>query len=120
MALKGKALGREGERLAALFLERQGLVIVERNFRTRSGEIDLIARDKKELVFVEVKSRSGTDFGSALEAVGPRKCQQIVRVAKEYLLKHDGFDQPIRFDVIGILLGDRAQFDHIKNAFDAS
>jgi putative endonuclease len=120
MVLKGKALGREGERLAAQFLEKQGVVIVERNFRTRCGEIDLVARDKKELVFIEVKARSGSDFGSALEAVDSRKCRQIVRVAKEYLLVHDGFEEPIRFDVIGILLGDSVHIEHIKNAFDAS
>ncbi|MEN8257078.1 MAG: YraN family protein [Thermodesulfobacteriota bacterium] len=120
MVLKGKALGKEGERQAGLYLEKQGLVIIERNFRTRSGEIDLVVRDKKELVFVEVKTRSGTDFGTALEAVHSRKCRQIVRVASEYLLQNDGFDQPVRFDVIGILLGDNPQFEHIKNAFDAS
>ncbi len=120
MAMKGKELGREGERLAALFLEKQGMVIIARNFRTRSGEIDLIARDKKDLVFVEVKTRSGTEFGSALEAVGPRKCRQIVRVAQAYLLQNDGFEQPARFDVIGILIGDSVHIDHIKNAFDAS
>lgn len=119
MALPGKELGREGERLAALFLEKQGLVIVERNFRTRSGEIDLVARDKKELVFVEVKTRSSTAFGSALEAVGPRKCRQIVRVASEYLLQNQGFDQAIRFDVIGILIADSVHYEYVKNAFDA-
>ncbi len=120
MTLKGKALGREGERLAALFLEKRGLVIVERNFRTRSGEIDLIARDKKELVFVEVKTRSGTEFGSALEAVDSRKCRQIVRVAQEYLLQHGGLDQVGRFDVIGILMADSVHVEYIQNAFDAS
>lgn len=120
MALTGKALGQEGERQAALFLQKQGLVIVERNFRSRCGEIDLIARDKKELVFVEVKTRSGSAFGSALEAVDARKCRQIVRVASEYLLEHDGFDQPVRFDVVGILLGDDVHIEHIKDAFDAS
>jgi putative endonuclease len=119
MALRGKALGREGERLAAQFLEKQGLVIVERNFRTRCGEIDLIARDNKELVFIEVKTRSGPDFGTGLEAVDRRKCRQIVRVAQEYLLRHDAFNEPARFDVIAILLGDHAHIDHIKNAFDA-
>lgn len=119
MTLRGKALGREGERLAALFLEKQGLVIVERNFRTRSGEIDLIARDKKELVFVEVKSRSGPDFGTTLEAVDARKCRQLVRVAQEYLLRHDAFDEPARFDVVGILCGDSVHIEHIKNAFEA-
>lgn len=119
MVLKGKELGMEGERVAALFLQKQGMAILERNFRTRSGEIDLIARDKKDLVFVEVKTRSGTQFGSTLEAVGPRKCRQIVRVAQEYLLQNDGFEQPARFDVIGILIGDSVQIEHVKNAFDA-
>lgn len=120
MSLRGKALGKAGEGQAALFLQKAGLVIVERNFRTRSGEIDLIARDKKELVFVEVKTRSGTAFGSALEAVDARKCRQIVRVATEYLVKNGGFDQPARFDVIGILLADPIHIEHIKNAFEAS
>ena len=120
MTLRGKELGKEGERQAALFLQKQGLVIVERNFRTRSGEIDLVARDKKELVFVEVKTRSGTTFGSVLEAVDSRKCRQIVRVATEYLVKNGGFDQPARFDVIGILISDMVHIEHIKNAFDAS
>ena len=104
MALKGKELGMEGERVAALFLQKQGMAI---------------ARDKKDLVFVEVKTRSGTEFGSTLEAVDPRKCRQIVRVAQEYLLQNDGFEQPARFDVIGILIGDSVQIEHVKNAFDS-
>ena len=120
MALKGKALGKEGEKQAARFLKKKGLKILEHNYRTRSGEIDLIAKDKQELVFVEVKTRSGEEFGSALEAVDSRKCRQIARVASEYLMKHDGFDQPTRFDVIGILIQDSVHIEHIKNAFDAS
>lgn len=119
MTLTNKELGRQGESLAALFLQKKGLRILARNFRTRSGEIDLVARDRKELVFVEVKTRSSSAFGSGLEAVGPQKCRQIVRVAKEYLLSNGGFDQAIRFDVVGVTMADTISFEHIKNAFDA-
>ena len=112
-------LGRQGEDAAALFLQRMGMKIVERNLSTKVGEIDLVVRDPKILAFVEVKTRRGTAFGSPAEAVGARKQRQIIRAAKWYLndSPHKGL-QP-RFDVIAIIVhGDDFQIEHIPNAFE--
>ena len=113
--------GRRGESLAAEYLIRLRYVIVERNYRKPYGEVDIIARDGATVVFVEVKTRQSTTFGSALEAVDGRKQRQLSRIAQEYLLSHCLPDVPARFDVIAIRLGpdNRATVvDHIKNAFD--
>ena len=111
-------LGRQGEDAAARYLQRQGMKILERNLRTPVGEIDLVARHKSILAFVEVKTRRGSAFGSPGEAVGPRKQRQIVQTAKWYLNEnpHKGL-QP-RFDVIAITVcGDDFQIEHIPDAF---
>lgn len=115
-------LGAWGEEQAVEYLRRQGMKILEQNFTTRVGEIDIIARDKKNLVFVEVKTRRSNAFGSPQEAVGARKQRQIIRTAHWYLQNHPcGKLQP-RFDVIAILCqsGSDAQITHIPNAFSLS
>lgn len=112
-------LGRRGEDAAAKFLKRQGMKIVERNLCTPVGEIDLIAKDKKTLAFVEVKTRRGNAFGSPGEAVGPRKQHQIAQSAKWYLNEVDHKTLQPRFDVIAITVsGDDFRIDHIPNAFE--
>lgn len=114
------SLGRQGEEAAARYLQSQGLKILARNLRTPLGEIDLVASHRRNLVFVEVKTRRGMAFGSPAEAVGPRKQRQIVRAAKWYLNDnpHQGL-QP-RFDVIAIIVsGDDLRIEHIPGAFDA-
>jgi putative endonuclease len=112
-------LGRQGEDAAAQYLESKGMKILERNFRTPVGEIDLVARNRTILAFVEVKTRRGSAFGSPAEAVGPRKQRQIVRAANWYLndRPRDGL-QP-RFDVIAItVLNATMQIEHIPGAFE--
>lgn len=107
--------GSRYEEMAAEFLKKQGCRILEKNYRTRSGEIDLILMDGRYLVFAEVKYRKNSRMGTALEAVDRRKQQIIRRVAGEYLHRHHfRTDQPCRFDVIGIT-GDT--ICHVKNAF---
>ena len=112
-------LGRLGEEAAAKYLKRQGMKVIEKNLRTPVGEIDLIAKDKTTLAFVEVKTRRGNAFGSPAEAVGPRKQHQISQTAKWYL--NDKGDQGLqpRFDVIAISVnGNDFQIDHIPDAFE--
>ncbi len=103
------------ENVAAAYLEKKGYRIVARNFYTRFGELDLIARDGAYLVFVEVKYRATGQGGHPLEAVDGRKQRRMKRAAQFYLLRY-GFPErtPCRFDVVGIL-GD--EITHIENAF---
>lgn len=113
-------VGNRGEELAAAFLERNGLRIVERNFRCKGGEIDIVAKDGSTLVFVEVKSRKTLTFGVPQLAVTAFKQRQISKAALTWLARNRQHDTPARFDVIAILLEDnyRHQIEHIKNAFD--
>lgn len=118
-------LGRRGEELAADYLRRLGFSIRETNVRSRLGEIDIIAevpRDNGEplLVFVEVKTRRGTAFGSPVEAVTTRKQRQLTRLAEAYLQQNPGLGRrTCRFDVIGIIIrsGGETSVDHIPAAF---
>src|SRR5687768_6867646 len=95
------AFGLHGEDLACEELERRGYSIVTRRYRTRHGEIDIIAKDGDYLVFVEVKARQDGSFGDPEESVTLRKQQQMVWMATDYLARH-GDDIPCRFDVVGI------------------
>ena len=111
-----RSLGTAWEERAAEFLKREGCEILERNFRGRRGEIDLIVRDGRYLVFVEVKYRKNADSGFPEEAVDYRKQRIISRVAQEYLLKKRLSETtPCRFDVVAIC-GERVR--HSKNAFE--
>jgi putative endonuclease len=112
------ALGKWGEEEAARYLRRLGMSIVERNLRTPVGEIDLIARQGKLLVFVEVKTRRSDAFGAPQEAVGRTKQRQIVRAAQWYLGGGRGKGLQPRFDVIAVRPGsDGAMIEHIADAF---
>ncbi len=115
-------LGHAGEDLAARYLTRRGYAILRRNYRVRSGEIDLIARHRGELVFIEVKTRRGTNQGHPAEAVTPKKQRQIVKAAMCYLQEKNAFDHPVRFDVVAILLRPDGPpvIDVIENAFELS
>ena len=95
------SLGRDAEARALAFLEQEGLTLVEKNFRCRTGEIDLIMRDGQVLVFIEVRSRKNQHFGGAAASVGPVKQQRLWRTASFYLLK---FPKPpvCRFDLVAI------------------
>jgi len=107
--------GSSYERKAQKFLEEQGFRILARNFRSRSAEIDLIAREGRYLVFVEVKERSGLRRGLGKEAVDERKQRNICEAARWYLYRFRiPEDTPVRFDVVSI---DRGRITLIRNAF---
>ena len=104
------------ERLAGEYLEKQGLCILEKNYRCSLGEIDLIARDGEYLVFVEVKYRTSFHQGYPVSAVNRNKQKKISRVARYYLLREvHSCEVPCRFDVVGI---DRNGIHWIRNAFE--
>jgi putative endonuclease len=110
--------GKAGEDLAARFLERNGMKIIERNYRFERGEIDLIAEEGDELVFVEVKARRSTVFGTPEDAVTEEKQEQVYSVADGYLFEHNIDNRPCRFDVVAIeFKNDTADIRHIRNAF---
>ena len=102
--------GRAAEDLAARFLDGQGLIVVARNFRTKRGEIDLVARDGATLVFVEVRFRRSASHGGAAESITAAKQARMVAAAQVYLLRQRG-DPPCRFDAILLDALDPARID---------
>ena len=111
-------LGQRGEELAALALEQRGYTILTRNYRTPIGELDIVARDRQHLLFVEVKTRRTAAFGAPAEAVGAHKQRQIMRAAQWYLANARYPDLQPRFDVIAVVLGrGEPAISHIPNAF---
>ncbi|MCG8416445.1 MAG: YraN family protein [Proteobacteria bacterium] len=106
--------GVAGEALAEAFLRARGYRIVERNFRCKVGEIDIVARDASTLVFAEVRSRSSSRHGRAAESITADKQRQIARVASAYIAIRRPTFQTCRFDVVDITAGD---IDLIKDAF---
>ena len=112
-----RQVGTQYESMAVQYLTEAGYHILERNFRCRTGEIDIIAKDGAYLVFVEVKYRASAACGSALEAVDYRKQQSILRVAQYYMVSHGyGTQTNCRFDVVAIL---GKEIILIQNAFGA-
>ncbi len=110
--------GSEWERFAARYLRKKGLSIIARNARLRCGEIDIIASDGDEIVFVEVKARKNRDFGGAEYAIGPKKRRRLLAAAKEFLQRERLSGRPCRFDALLILSGvDPPEVTHIENAF---
>ncbi|MCY4489578.1 MAG: YraN family protein [Deltaproteobacteria bacterium] len=116
-----QSLGKAGEELAERYLKRQGYAIVERNYRCPLGEIDLIALDKRAVVFVEVKTRRVDTAGAPLESVNGAKQQRLKRAAMHYLNRHHLHDRDVQFDVVGISLrSDPPAVRHVRRAFDFS
>ncbi len=100
------------------YLRRRGYTLLERNYRTRYGELDLVLRHQDTLVFVEVKMRRGVGFGHPLEAVTARKQAAIRALAESYLSEREPGFEAVRFDVVGILANDGTpRIVHIENAF---
>ena len=125
MTLGKKKLGANGEEIAARFLKKRGYRILERNYRIRLGEIDIIAEQGADLVFIEVKTRSDTIFGSPFESVTVPKQRQLSKVALEYISKRRFHNRPARFDVVGVELKKTnsthlrdAKVELVQNAFD--
>ena len=115
-----QSLGKMGEDLACAELQRRGYAILARRYRTRHGEIDVIARDGRTVVFVEVKARAGDEFGGAAAAVTGWKQQRIVRMATDYLARQGLLEAPCRFDVVSVdLLGAAPRIEVYCGAFTA-
>ncbi|HEY5600366.1 MAG TPA: YraN family protein [Candidatus Manganitrophaceae bacterium] len=111
--------GAEGEEIAAAFLLKRGYRILERNYRTALGELDIIAKEGKTLVFVEVKARSGDYFGAPQFAVDFRKQAKMSRVALAYLSRKKLLPCACRFDVVGVLKSPQGtRVELFQNAFD--
>jgi len=116
-----QAVGAIGEQTAADYLVKQGYRILERNFRSRGGEVDIVAKDRQGCIaFVEVKTRRSLAYGLPQLAVTPRKQHQISKGALAWLSKNRLHNCAARFDVIAVLLQDGAAptVEHIPNAFD--
>ena len=117
--MSSKALGDRGEAYAANYLRQNGYRILTRNYRTKIGEIDLIAEDQDTLVFIEVKTRSSVRYGMPAEAVNYKKRQKIIQTAYWYLCVQHRENAICRFDVLEVYaVGDRWNVHQIKNAFE--
>ena len=116
-----QVLGKEGERIAEQYLKRKGYKLVERNYRCSAGEVDLIVLDRRVIVFVEVKTRTGHGFGTPLEAVQPRKQRKMMQAAQFFLTQKKLHQRDARFDVVGISWpGREPVIEHVENAFELS
>lgn len=108
-------IGKIGEDIATKYLENLGYVIIERNFVAKQGEIDIIARDKEELVFLEVKTRTNDLYGKPVEAVNIPKQKHLINTAKYYLYSKHLEDEYVRIDVIEVYLKEKTyKINHIK------
>jgi putative endonuclease len=117
-----RSKGQEAERLGEVYLKKRGYTIIGRNIRSSFGEIDLVARDKNVVVFIEVKSRRNLAFGFPEEAVNHEKRRRLIRLASWYLAKKRLSESRVRFDVLAMRLGDgdAADIRLIQNAFEAN
>ena len=109
--------GKRSEIIASQFLKAKGYKIISVNYKNKIGEIDIIAKDKTCLVFVEIKARNSQQFGHPLEAVNTQKQQKIRAAAGVYLMKNNLLDAVCRFDVISILGEENPEIQHIVAAF---
>jgi putative endonuclease len=118
VSLLKKLLGKAGEDRAAKFLTSQGYRILERNYRTPHGEIDLIALHQGTIVFVEVKTRTSDAFGAPELAVTPQKQRRMVKSALGYIKYRELHQVPCRFDVVAISTAAEKELSLIQNAFE--
>ena len=110
-------MGRNGEKAVAKYLEKQGYKLIKRNYRTKCGEADLVCEYGGVIVFVEVKTRYGSEFGTPEEAVTPYKVARYVTAAKSYTTQKHLSGVNVRFDIVAI---DDEGIRHIENAFCAN
>ena len=112
-------LGSLGEHIAATYLTDVGLRVLDRNWRCREGELDIVARDDDAMVFCEVKTRRGVGFGHPVEAVNAAKQRKVRTLAQRWLAAHDEHAPDVRFDVIGVLVRPErpALVTHLRGAF---
>jgi putative endonuclease len=109
-------LGKRGEIEAVKYLKKQGYKIIDKNYRAQKNEADIIAYENNVLVFIEVKTRTNENYGRPCEAVGLKKQNGYIEIAKEYIYKNKLEDIDVRFDIIEIL---NNEINHIKNAYNA-
>ena len=110
-----KDLGNSGEDIAVQYLKSHGHIILKRNFYCKQGEIDIITKDKNEIVFIEVKSRSSTEYGLPSEAVTKQKIQHLYKTARYFLYKNKMLNEFVRFDAVEILIkSGKFNINHIK------
>ena len=114
-----RQIGDEGEELAVSYLESKEYTILERNYFFEHAEVDIVAYDEKQIVFVEVKYRSDTVFGEPEDAISEQKQQNIFKAAEAWLYERKMDGSPVRFDVVSIIQkkGEAPQFKHFENAF---
>jgi putative endonuclease len=112
-------LGSRGETIAAVYLTDAGLSVLDRNWRCRDGELDIVAREGSAIVFCEVKTRRATGFGHPVEAVTPAKQRRLRVLAQRWLAAHDEHAPDLRFDVVGVLVRPTgpALVTHLRGAF---
>jgi len=110
-------LGAEAEQLAAKYLQQQGLIMLTSNYRCKFGEIDLVMRDAKTLVFIEVRLRSNVSFGGGAASITKSKQQKLARTAEHYLQQYG--NSACRFDAVVMNKADTNNIEWIRNAFDA-
>lgn len=112
-------IGKLGENIVAQYLKQKGYVILDRNFEARQGEIDIIALDKDEIVFIEVKTRTSNKFGAPSEAVNKIKQKHMLQTIKYYLYIRNLSEEFVRIDVIEVYIKDNEyKVNHIKQAFE--
>lgn len=113
-----QALGKYGENCAAEYLRDRGYEILERNWRCQLGEIDLVARDRGKLVFVEVKTRNGSGFGHPFEAITPLKVARMRKLVAEWCASTKTSSVQVRLDAISVLVRDgKVAIEHLKQVF---
>ena len=110
--------GASGEDIAVKYLETHGYRVLDRNYTTDIGEVDIFVTDEKTLIAVEVKSRLSLEYGTPAEAVGHQKVKKISQVTSQYIKQFRLFGVPVRFDVVEVYLNDKT-VNHIVNAFDS-
>jgi len=113
-------LGRFGEEVAGSYLTEQGYRIIERNWKIRGGELDLVCTQQKRIIFVEVKTRTPDAMGHPLESLGFKQKKQLLRTAGMYLSRHRLWSRECRFDFICVTVGREVQIDHVQNAIEFS
>lgn len=120
MSMTSKELGKAGEEVAIQFLKDKGFKIIERNYRFGKGELDIIAKDGKETVFIEVKSRQNLEMGDPVYGVTPGKVKQLKKIAELYLYEKEINELDCRFDVVTVIFREKQKpvIEHYVNAFD--
>ncbi len=120
MTTNSREYGKKAEEIAAEYLEKCGYKIIEKNFYTKSGEIDIIAKDKETIAFIEVKARKSLTYGPPEQSITYTKKKKISQSAMFYLKKTKQMNKKARFDVLSIIADNEIKFKLIKNAFEAA